>query len=440
MVNPNKKMNSLSPIDGRYRHIVEPLQGCYSERALNRTRLDIEWEYVKFIYPKVTNNKFECDYVLEHSTESDGMIKQWEEKVNHDVKAVEYHLKSELFDYPELHPWIHFGLTSQDITHTSFVLMLKRGEALMLEKLKTFTDFLDTCVRKESATALLSWTHGQPASPTTVGKEFNVYKHRLQQIHSSIDALKAKLGGATGNFNAHLAAFPGIDWSFLMDEFALSMGLHRDWLTTQVGNYDDWVTVGQEWIRRCSVLTDFCQDMRLYISRGIFSLEVKSNEVGSSTMCHKVNPIHFENAGANFKKAISDLQHFSRELPVSWCQRDLQDSTLVRNWGVTMGHIYLGLHNVTEGLKRVKVNEKKCIEELQQHPEILAEPIQTILRREGLTDAYETLKELTRGKKLTLVDLHTWIMDQKWSQTVKQECLKLKPENYVGLAIELSFI
>ena len=365
-------------------------------------------------------------------------VKDIEEITNHDVKAVEYYLQGRL--KKSLHPWIHFALTSEDVNNLSYSLMWQDGlNQVYLPALKTVNKELKKLARKYKNVSMLALTHGQPATPTSLGKEFAVFAGRLQRQlqHIKSHRLLGKLSGATGTWAAHVTAYPNINWINFSKRFVKSLGLEPNLITTQIESNDSLAESYHNLIRVNTILLDFCRDIWLYISRGVFGQKTKSGEVGSSTMPHKVNPIQFENAEGNLGIANAYLSHLAQTLPVSRMQRDLSGSTIIRNQGVPVAHSLLACKNIVKGIDRLTVNRKKIREELDNHWEVLAEAIQTTLRKSGDRLPYERLKNLTRGQKITQEDIQAFVQSLDLPKKEKQTLLDLTPENYTGLAARI---
>ena len=365
-------------------------------------------------------------------------VKDIEEITNHDVKAVEYYLQGRL--KKSLHPWIHFALTSEDVNNLSYSLMWQDGlNQVYLPALKTVNKELKKLARKYKNVSMLALTHGQPATPTSLGKEFAVFAGRLQRQlqHIKSHRLLGKLSGATGTWAAHATSYPNINWISFSKRFVKSLGLEPNLITTQIESNDSLAESYHNLIRVNTILLDFCRDIWLYISRGVFGQKTKSGEVGSSTMPHKVNPIQFENAEGNLGIANAYLSHLAQTLPVSRMQRDLSGSTIIRNQGVPLAHSLLACKNIVKGIDRLTVNRKKIREELDNHWEVLAEAIQTTLRKSGDRLPYERLKNLTRGQKITQEDIQAFVQSLDLPKKEKQTLLDLTPENYTGLAARI---
>ncbi len=445
MVNP---LTSISPLDGRYNKAVEELTEYFSEPALMYYRIKVEIEYLIALgdekgikelpaFSKTEQIKLRNIYKNFNSSAAQ-KVKDIEEITNHDVKAVEYYLQGRL--KKSLHPWIHFALTSEDVNNLSYSLMWQDGlNQVYLPALKTVNKELKKLARKYKNVSMLALTHGQPATPTSLGKEFAVFAGRLQRQlqHIKSHRLLGKLSGATGTWAAHVTAYPNINWINFSKRFVKSLGLEPNLITTQIESNDSLAESYHNLIRVNTILLDFCRDVWLYISRGVFGQKTKSGEVGSSTMPHKVNPIQFENAEGNLGIANAYLSHLAQTLPVSRMQRDLSGSTIIRNQGVPLAHSLLACKNIVKGIDRLTVNRKKIREELDNHWEVLAEAIQTTLRKSGDRLPYERLKNLTRGQKITQEDIQAFVQSLDLPKKEKQTLLDLTPENYTGLAARI---
>ncbi|MDR3251219.1 MAG: adenylosuccinate lyase [Tannerella sp.] len=442
-------LTAISPIDGRYRDKVEDLSGYFSEEALMRYRVRVEIEYFIFLCEKLPQLKSLDDEQIkaslreiyqEFTSDDAARIKEIENITNHDVKAVEYFIK-ERFDQDPLREYkefIHFGLTSQDINNTSVPLMIKEAMAdTYYPALQSVISLLSSYAEEWKDVPMLAKTHGQPASPTRLGKEIMVFVYRLEQQVKLLKAvpMSAKFGGATGNLNAHNAAFPQYDWRQAANDFVRErLGLEREEWTTQISNYDNLSALFDALSRINTILIDMCRDFWQYVSMEYFKQKVNPNEVGSSAMPHKVNPIDFENAEGNLGMANAILQHLSAKLPISRLQRDLTDSTVLRNAGVPFAHIGISLKSIIKGLNKLLLNRNAIARELDSHREVVAEAIQTILRRENYSKPYETLKELTRGKgEITEQSISDFIENLNLSDEIKKELKTITPQNYVGI-------
>jgi len=441
-------LSALSPLDGRYNKSLKGLSVYFSEEALIKYRLKVEVEYlislshertIKELPPflKQDQNRLR-DLYLDFDNLDAKRVKQIEKTTNHDVKAVEYFLQEKVDK--QFHHWIHFSLTSEDVNNLAYSMMWRDGlKKVYLPCLIKVNDRLFELSKKYKGDSLLSLTHGQPATPTTFGKEFLVFHSRLQR---QIDQIKnhhllGKFSGATGTWSAHLAAYPNTDWITFAKKFISSLGLVPNLVTTQIEPHDSISESFHHIVRINSILIDLCKDIWFYISRGVLGQKRVKGEVGSSTMPHKINPIQFENAEGNLGISNCLLNHFTAKLPVSRMQRDLSDSTVIRNQGVALGHSYLALNNILKGLLRISLNKQHILNELNSHWEILGEAIQTVLRKANTPNAYEQLKELTRGQTINQASVISFIKKLNISDKDKDNLLKLTPENYVGVAPKL---
>ena len=443
-------LTAISPIDGRYRGKTESLAEYFSEFALIKYRVQVEVEYFitlcELPLPQlqgVDPAYFESlRNIYRHFTEADASrIKEIESVTNHDVKAVEYFLK-EQFDklggLEDVKEFIHFGLTSQDINNTSVPLSIKDAlQKVFYPLVEELIAQLRTYAEAWKDIPMLAKTHGQPASPTRLGKEVQVYVYRLQSQLDELKACKltAKFGGATGNYNAHHVAYPQIDWKSFGNKFVSEkLGLEREQYTTQISNYDNLAAVFDGMRRINTIVVDMDRDFWMYISMGYFHQKIKAGEVGSSAMPHKVNPIDFENSEGNMGIANAILGHLSTKLPVSRLQRDLTDSTVLRNVGVPMGHAVIAIQSTLKGLRKLLLNEQAINADLDGCWSVVAEAIQTILRREGYPHPYEALKALTRtNDAITEASISTFIDTLEVSQEVKNELHQITPHSYTGL-------
>ncbi len=439
-------LTAISPIDGRYSKQVQSLQEYFSEYALIKYRVIIEIEYLflladkKFVKLSAAAKKHLRELKENFSVANAEAIKEIEKTTNHDVKAVEYFLKAELdkTDAQEAKEWIHFGLTSQDVNNTAIPLLWKHSlEFELLPSYLNLQSHLHQLAQDFKDIPMLAKTHGQPASPTRLGKEIMVFVERLEnQIRLfSYIPVAAKFGGATGNFNAHHVAYPKTDWIKFGNHFVEEvLGLQRMQFTTQIEHYDN-LAAHFDCIKRINtILLDLCRDIWTYISMEYFKQKTKAGEVGSSAMPHKVNPIDFENAEGNIGVANAMLEHLSAKLPVSRLQRDLTDSTVLRNIGVPVAHTIIAVKSIEKGLSKLVLNEQALKADLENNWAVVAEAIQTILRREKYPNPYEALKELTRGKDgITKQSLHKFISSLKVSADVKNELKKITPHNYTGI-------
>jgi adenylosuccinate lyase len=439
-------LSAISPIDGRYRSQLAHLSDYFSEFALIRYRVMVEIEYFLFLGQKkfftvpATVRKHFTAIKEQFSQEDAARIKATESITNHDVKAVEYFLKEALDQCggADLKEWIHFGLTSQDINNTAIPLLWKHAiEHEYLPGVLNLQHRLHTLAQNWKGIAMLARTHGQPASPTTLGKEIMVFVERLdQQVQLfSYIPFTAKFGGATGNFNAHHVAFPKYDWIKFANSFCEDrLGLQRQQFTTQIEHYDILAAHFDAIKRINTIIMDFCRDVWSYISMDYFSQKTKKGEVGSSAMPHKVNPIDFENAEGNLGMANALLEYLSAKLPVSRLQRDLTDSTVLRNIGSPMAHTLLALRSIEKGIGKLVLNSQKLQADLDNNWAVAAEAIQTILRRENYPAPYEALKALTRGKGgINKTTLHAFINTLKVSSAIKKELKAITPHNYTGM-------
>ena len=438
---------SISPVDGRYHRITKVLSPYFSELGLFRYRIMVEIEYFIHLVTLPLPELAEFDTSLfgkirsiyEFFDESGGQkIKDIEKITNHDVKAVEYYIKEQfdLLGIPEYKEFIHFGLTSQDINNTATPLLLRDGfEQVVLPKLKEVISLLTVISDSWDSVPMLARTHGQPASPTRLGKEMRVFQKRLENQLNLLTAIpySAKFGSATGNFNAHYAAYPGIDWHGFADRFIGDLGLVRSFPTTQIEHYDNIAAFCDGLRRINTILLDFARDIWHYISIEYFKQRISKDEVGSSTMPHKVNPIDFENAEGNLGMANAIFEFFSAKLPISRLQRDLTDSTVLRNIGVPMAHSHIAYTSLIKGMNKLELNLAKLEEDLENNWAVIGEGIQTILRREGFPEPFEAVKALTRkNEKITRETISEFIDGLEVSEEVKKELKKLSPQTYIG--------
>ncbi len=445
-------LTAISPIDGRYQPKVQELSDFFSEFALIRYRIFVEIQYFialcELPLPQLQGvseaHLQELRRIYSQFDIADAeSVKTIEKVTNHDVKAVEYFLKEEfdVLGIGQYKEFIHFGLTSQDINNTAIPLLLKDAmKQTYLPLLEKLRQQLDELARLWLGIPMLAHTHGQPASPTTVGKELLVFVKRLdaqiEQLRNIPDS--AKFGGATGNMNAHYAAYPDINWHHFANFFLRQyLGLERSYPTTQIEHYDNLAALFHAMSRINTILIDLCRDFWLYISMEYFRQKVVATEIGSSAMPHKVNPIDFENAEGNLGIANALFSHLAEKLPVSRLQRDLTDSTVLRNIGVPIAHTVIAFKAILKGLEKLELNEHKLHEDLEQNAVVIAEAIQSILRREGYPNPYETLKELTRGRaRITTAELHAFVETLAVSETVKEELKRITPHNYIGKVAE----
>ena len=439
--------NAISPIDGRYSNQTTHLSEFFSEKALIKYRLKVEIEYfIKLTLTgidqlknwNVKNNSSLRDIYKNFDNNDCDQVKTIEKITNHDVKAVEYFLKEKFksLGYEEYSEFIHFGLTSQDINNTAIPLSFKEYIVNYYKLLDDFLSKLKNKAQEYKEITMLAKTHGQPASPTRLGKEFEVFIVRIEEQLENLKQIpfSAKFGGATGNFNAHHLAYPETDWKDFAQSFVSDMGLKLSFPTTQIEHYDNLAAIFDNLKRINSILIDFNQDMWLYISMDYFKQKIKKGEIGSSAMPHKVNPIDFENSEGNLGLANSLFNHLSSKLPVSRLQRDLTDSTVLRNIGVPIAHTVIGLNSSIKGLDKIFVNKEKIDEDLENNWIVISEGIQTILRREGYSKPYEALKDLTRNnKKIDKSTLTKFIDSLNVSQEIKNELKEITPYNYTGI-------
>lgn len=444
------QLTAISPIDGRYRGKTEPLADYFSEYALIRYRVRVEIEYFITLceLPLPQLRDFNHDLfgslrdIYKNFTEQDAArVKEIEKTTNHDVKAVEYFIKERLdaIGVPQqFKEFIHFGLTSQDINNTSVPLSIKEAlENVYCPLVQKLIDQLQAYAEEWKNVPMLAKTHGQPASPTRLGKEIEVYVYRLTEMLGSLKACKltAKFGGATGNFNAHHVAYPDYDWKVFANKFVSEkLGLEREQWTTQISNYDHLGSIFDAIRRINTIIIDLDRDFWMYISMEYFKQKIKAGEVGSSAMPHKVNPIDYENSEGNLGIANAILQFLAAKLPVSRLQRDLTDSTVLRNIGVPLGHSIIAIQSTMKGLGKLILNQDKINEDLDNTWAVVAEAIQTVLRREGYPHPYEALKALTRtNKTMTEETIHDFIKGLDVSDSVKNELMAITPHNYTGM-------
>lgn len=443
-------LKALTSLDGRYEKATQELQDIFSEYALIKKRVYVEVQWFKFLSAELkfftlTQDQIKAiDGIYDAFTVEDAAeVKSIEWTTNHDVKAVEYFLKNKFssLGLGELQEWIHFSCTSADINNTSYALMLKDGKGCLTQYFQEILSTCETLAKQYKGISMMSRTHGQPATPTTVGKEFVNFSWRIKREIQTLSALKveAKMNGATGNFNAHYFAYPDVDWVQMSEKF-LSEYLEVTPLlfTIQINPNNYIAELLHVLIRLSSILIDLDRDLWGYISLGYFKQKLKKGEVGSSTMPHKVNPIDFENSEGNFGMAIALMEHLSTKLLNSRFQRDLTDSTVMRNLGAVFGYILLGIKSAGKGLGKIEINEQKISDDLDQNWELLAEPIQTVMRVYGEENPYEKLKELTRGAKITQQELSVFIDGlESVPEDMKERMKSLTPAGYVGLAKEL---
>ncbi|MBM3363365.1 MAG: adenylosuccinate lyase [Betaproteobacteria bacterium] len=451
-------ISALSPLDGRYAAKVQDLRPLLSEQGYMHRRVQVEVAWLIALsdagfeqFKPLSQEARDAlrQWVLNFDEAQARAIKEIEKTTNHDVKAVEYWLKARLQDHEQLRgatEFVHFACTSEDINNTSHALQLKAArQRVVLPALEQIAQALRAMAHRYAQVPMLSRTHGQTASPTTVGKEMANVAVRLQAALEKIAAVRlmGKMNGAVGNYNAHLAAWPDFDWEAFSRRVIESpepegLGLHFQAYSTQIEPHDYMAELFDVVARTNTVLVDLCRDIWGYISLGYFKQRLKPGEIGSSTMPHKVNPIDFENAEGNLGLANALLRHLSEKLPISRWQRDLTDSTVLRNLGVALGHSVLAYRSLSQGLDKLELNEQALRADLEQAWEVLAEPIQTVMRRHGISGAYERLKEATRGQVVTAEALHALVRSLAIPEAEKQRLLALTPADYIGRAAELA--
>jgi len=444
---------ALSPLDGRYASKLDPLRTVFSEYGLIARRLEVEVRWlqklaetseIREVEPLSPTSNAHLEAVLtSFSSESAAAVKAIERTTNHDVKAIEYFLKDAIASDVALagaSEFVHFACTSEDINNLSHALMLRDGIPVLTAEMRAIIDGIDALATEYAALPMLSRTHGQTASPTTLGKEMANVSVRLRRQLKAVETVKplGKFNGAVGNFNAHLSAYPDVDWTIVSREFVESLGLEWNPMTTQIEPHDYMAELFQAISRFNTILLDFDRDIWSYISLGYFKQKTITGEIGSSTMPHKVNPIDFENSEGNLGLANAVLGHLSEKLPVSRWQRDLTDSTVLRNMGVGFGYSLLAYTSTLKGISKLQVNPERLAEDLDSAWEVLAEPIQTVMRRYGIAEPYEKLKALTRGQAITQETLQTFVSTLELPDDVKKELLLLTPSGYVGLAESLT--
>lgn len=443
-------LTAISPIDGRYQNKTDALRPIFSEYGLFRFRVEVEIEWlktlanhaaIKEIAPFSKKSISILDKIKSEFSVADAKaIKKIEKTTNHDVKAVEYFIRDKIKNHRALKQasqFIHFACTSEDINNLSHALMLKEArDVVLLPKLDETISALKTLATQHAATPMLSRTHGQTASPTTLGKELAVYIHRLSRQKKQLEKIEllGKMNGAVGNFNAHLSAYPKVNWMSLSKNFVSGLGLDWNPYTTQIESHDYMAEYFHVLSRSNTILIDLSRDIWSYISLGYFKLKLKKGEIGSSTMPHKVNPIDFENAEGNLGLANGLFEHLAQKLPISRWQRDLTDSTVLRNMGVGVAHTLIALDSTLKGLSKLDINPQALDQDLEQSWEVLAEPIQTVMRRYGIDNAYEQLKELTRGQNINQKTLSQFIATLDIPNDAKARLQNLTPQNYIGNA------
>ena len=445
-------LTAISPIDGRYAAKTASLRAIFSEYGLIYHRLTVEVRWLQNLsrcadISEVAEFSADANALLDSIVENfdpvPGAAHQGDRKTtNHDVKAVEYYLKEQVADNAELNAvseFIHFACTSEDINNLSHALMLKSGrDQILLPMLNEVLDMINNLAHQYAAIPMMSRTHGQPASPTTLGKEFANVVHRMRRQLKQIEAVEmlGKFNGAVGNYNAHLSAYPDSDWPAISRQFIESMGLDWNPYTTQIEPHDYIAELFDALARLNTIMIDFSRDCWSYISIGYFKQKTVAGEVGSSTMPHKVNPIDFENAEGNLGIANAVLTHLAQKLPISRWQRDLTDSTVLRNLGTGIGHVLIALDSLKRGIGKLEVNTEAIAADLENNWEVLAEPIQTVMRRYGVEQPYEKLKALTRGRKIDAQAVREFVEALEIPAAAKQELIKLTPASYIGNAVK----
>ncbi|MCG7600955.1 adenylosuccinate lyase [Halomonas sp. McH1-25] len=444
-------LTALSPVDGRYEAKAQALREHFSEFGLIRARVTVEVRWLECLaaHPQVQEvpalsaeaKAFLDTLVAEFSVEDAARIKEIERTTNHDVKAVEYFLKEKIATLPELHAvteFIHFACTSEDINNLSHALMLKGGLDVLLPVMRDIVAAVERLAHEHADQPMLSRTHGQTASPTTLGKEMANVAYRLRRQLKQIESaeLLGKINGAVGNYNAHLATYPEVDWAANARQFIESLGIDFNPYTTQIEPHDYIAELFDAFCRFHTILIDFDRDVWGYISLGYFKQRTVAGEIGSSTMPHKVNPIDFENSEGNLGLANALLGHLAQKLPISRWQRDLTDSTVLRNLGVGLAYGLIAYHATLKGIGKLEANPERLADDLDHSWEVLAEPIQTVMRRYGIEKPYEKLKELTRGKRIDQAGFAAFIDTLELPEAVKAELKALTPANYIGNAAE----
>ena len=448
----SEPLKAISPLDGRYSKSTENLSDYFSEHALIKYRTKVEIEYlislslekeIQELKPFSEKDKEKLRKIYTSFNLDDSKrVKAIEVATNHDVKAVEYFIREKLekINKKRIFPWIHFALTSEDINNLSYSLMWQEAfKKEFLPKLNEVIKKLKNISKQFANTPMLSLTHGQSATPTTFGKEIKVFTHRLNRQSSQMKnhTLLGKFSGATGTWAAHSIAYPKVNWLQFTRKFVSSLGLEPNLITTQIEPHDSVVESYHSIIRSNNILTDLCRDIWSYVSRGILKQKKIPGEVGSSTMPHKINPIQFENAEGNLGLATAIFDHLSNKLPISRMQRDLTDSTTLRNQGVAMGYSYLAYKNILKGLGRITVDKTKMKTELDSHWEVLAEAIQTILRKTGSDNAYEQLKNMTQGTEINQASILEFVKLLRIPEEEKNKLINLTPDQYIGIAGKL---
>ncbi|MBQ4471105.1 MAG: adenylosuccinate lyase [Kiritimatiellae bacterium] len=450
--NDTAALLAISPLDGRYASKCNELQEVFSEYGLVKRRVLVECTWlealcdakeVKECKPLAKDERKALREIASSFSPADAArVKEIERTTNHDVKAVEYFLKEKVAgtSLESRSEFIHFACTSEDINNMSHALMLRDGKAVLRGAMDEMTGKIAEMAREYAGVPMLAHTHGQPASPTTVGKELAVVVARLRRQAAEIDRLvmPAKMNGAVGNFNAHLSAYPALDWEAVSRKVIESLGLRQNRLTTQIESHDGIAELFDAIERWNSVLLDFDRDVWTYVSMGYFKQRTVKGEIGSSTMPHKVNPIDFENSEGNLGLANAVMGFMARKLPISRMQRDLTDSTTLRNMGVGFGYTLIAVRSTMKGLGKLELNEARLAEDLDRNWEVLAEPIQTVMRKVGMDHPYERLKELTRGRRVTAETMQDFVKALPLPKADKARLLKLTPATYTGLAEKLA--
>ncbi len=459
-----ERLSLINPVDGRYSKQTKPLKDYFSEAALIKYRIIVECEYFLYLakqkgvkIKKLKSSDINFIKSLKNPSSHDiKEVKKIETEGNpslpatrHDVKAVEYYLKSKFAEQglSNFSEYLHFALTSEDTNNISYTMMLSSAlKKVLLPQIKTIQKHLLNLSKEYSGSILLARTHGQAAIPTTFGKEFRIYENRIKTQLNRVNKIKilSKLNGAAGNYNAHIAAFPKIDWlrfsenfiNHLNTEFKLNISTNK--ITSQIEPHDSYCELFDALCAINIILTDMCQDIWRYISDDLLTQKAAKGEIGSSTMPHKINPISFENAEGNLGIANALFRHFSLKLPISRLQRDLSDSTVERNFGVAFAHSLIAYDSILKGLLRIKVNPAKAAQQIAEHPEIYAETIQTILRRENFPNPYELLKTLTRGSKINRIKLNKFVKNLKVSKKIKKEIISSINTGYIGIADKIA--
>ena len=451
---PPTPLAAISPLDGRYAARLDPLRGLFSEAGLMRQRVRVEIAWLKTLagqpqlpeIPALSSRAVSLldGLLAEFDATAAARVKEIESSINHDVKAIEYYLKEQLRGDRELQPvaeFLHFACTSEDINNLAYALLLREARsAHLLPVMEKMLERLRGSAHRYADIAMLARTHGQAASPTTLGKELANLAARMRRQHAQLEAVSitGKFNGAVGNYNAHVAADAAVDWPALSRQLVQSLGLEWSPYTTQIEPHDWMAEFFDALARFNTVLIDTCRDIWGYVALGYFRQKAASAEVGSSTMPHKINPIDFENAEGNLGVANALLRHFADKLPISRWQRDLTDSTVLRNVGVGIGHCLLAYESFLKGLSKLEADEERMQRELDENWEVLAEAVQTVMRRHGLPTPYEQLKALTRGKKLNREQLHQFIRELELPNAAKKRLLELTPASYTGLAARLA--